>query len=118
MFSWRRLTNSFKFAFRGLFSAIQSEQNFRIHVLLAAVAIFLGFYFSIPAWQWCLVVVLVAAIFILELLNTIFERLVDVFKPRMHEYIGEIKDMMSATVLVAALASIVIGLLIFIPYII
>jgi undecaprenol kinase len=103
---------------RGLAGVIRKEQNFRVHVIAGLVAVFAGFYFNIFLWQWCLIILMIASVMILELLNTAFERLVDMFKPRLHEYAGEIKDMMSAMVLIAALASLIIGLIIFIPHII
>jgi len=117
MIEINRLGKSFKFALRGLSSVIQKEQNFRVHIIIAILAIFAGLYFNIYLWQWCLITLLIASVMILELLNTSFERLVDMFKPRLHEYAGEIKDMMSAMVLIAALASVIIALIIFVPYI-
>ena len=116
MFSWRRFINSFRFAFRGFLSMMKAEQNFRLHVLAALVVVFFATYFQISIWQWCLIVLMITAVFVLEIMNTIFERLVDMFKPRLHEYVGEIKDMMSATVLVTAMASVIIAVLIFLPY--
>lgn len=116
MLNIKRLYQSFKFAFRGLFSLIKKEQNFRIHVLASLIIIILGFYFSIEAWKWCLVIIMIALIFILEMLNTVFERLVDMLKPRIHIYVGEIKDIMSGMVLVAAITAVILALLIFVPY--
>jgi diacylglycerol kinase len=118
MIELKRLGRSFRFALRGLAGVIRKEQNFRVHVIAGLVAVFAGFYFNIFLWQWCLIILMIASVMILELLNTAFERLVDMFKPRLHEYAGEIKDMMSAMVLIAALASLIIGLIIFIPHII
>jgi diacylglycerol kinase len=117
MLDINRLVRSFKFAFRGLASLVKHEQNFRVHILAAIVVFFCGVYFNIPIWQWCLIILMVACVWILEMMNTVFERLVDLFKPRLHPYVGEIKDIMSASVLVAALASALIGLLIFVPYV-
>ncbi|OGF34885.1 hypothetical protein A2482_04960 [Candidatus Falkowbacteria bacterium RIFOXYC2_FULL_48_21] len=116
MVSIRRLLNSFRFAFRGFGQLVQSEQNFRVHLIASVLAICLGVYFNIKVWQWCLIVLVIGAVLILEILNTVFERMVDMLKPRLHEYVGEIKDMMSAVVLVASIASAIIGVLIFLPY--
>lgn len=55
-------------------------------------------------------------VLVLEVVNTIFEKLVDILKPRMHSYVGVIKDMMAATVLLAAVGAVVIALMVFIPY--
>lgn len=116
MFSLHRLLNSFRFAWRGLGHLMRSEQNFRAHTVAALAAIILGIYFSIKIWQWCLIVLLIGLVLVLEILNTVFERMVDMLRPRLHEYVGDIKDMMSAVVLVVSLASAVIGVLIFWPY--
>jgi diacylglycerol kinase len=116
MVNLRRLLNSFRFAWRGLGALVRSEQSFRVHLVAAAVAIIFSIYFNIKIWQWCLIILLVGSVLILEILNTVFERLVDMLKPRLHEYVGDIKDMMSAIVLVASIVSVIIGLLIFIPY--
>lgn len=116
MLKWRRLFRSFRFAFRGLGTLILKEQNFKIHLLAAIVVIFFGVYFNIAIWQWAIIIMMVALIFILEMLNTVFERLVDMLKPRLHSYVGEIKDIMSAMVLVAAIAAVILALIIFLPY--
>ena len=117
MLKWKRLTKSFRFAFRGFGTLIAKEQNFKLHLLAAIVVVFFGAYFQIAVWQWAIIVMMVALIFILEMLNTVFERLVDMLKPRLHSYVGEIKDIMSAMVLVAAIAAIILALIIFLPYI-
>jgi diacylglycerol kinase len=59
---------------------------------------------------------MICLVFILEMINTIVERLLDVLKPRLHEYVKDIKDIMSAMVLISALSSVAVGLIIFLPY--
>jgi len=59
---------------------------------------------------------MIAGVLILEMLNTVFEKLVDLYKPRLHDYVKDVKDIMSAIVLVASVASVVIALFIFVPY--
>lgn len=111
-----RLGRSFRNAGRGLAGLWRREQNFRIHVLAALVALFLAFYLKISAWQLLALIFIILVVLVLEMINTAFERLVDMYKPRLHEYVGEIKDIMSAMVLVAAAASIAVALIIFLPY--
>jgi diacylglycerol kinase len=55
-------------------------------------------------------------VLVLEIINSIFERIVDVYKPRLNPYVRDIKDMMAAAVLIASLGAAIIGLMIFIPY--
>jgi len=51
-----------------------------------------------------------------ELVNTMAERIIDLVEPRWQDKIRDIKDVLAAAVLIAALGSIIIGLIIFWPY--
>jgi len=116
MIDLKKLKRSFLFAWRGIKDVFCREQNFRIHLAVAAVAIAFGFYFQIKIWQWALLIIMICLVLVLEMMNTVFERLSDLLKPRIHEYVGEIKDIMAAAVLVVAVVSLIIGVLIFWPY--
>jgi len=43
---------------------------------------------------------------------------VDILKPRIHPYAKLIKDLMAATVLITSIVAVVVGILIFYPYIV
>ena len=116
MFSIKRLLKSFYFALKGVVLVFKTEQNFRIHVLASIVVVAAGFYFQVAVWQWCLLIAMILLIFLLEIVNTVFERMVDMLQPRVHLYAGEIKNMMSAMVLIAAIGSIIVAWLIFGPH--
>ena len=62
--------------------------------------------------------VVISSVLVLELLNTVLEKFIDVLKPRVHYFIEIMKDLMAAAVLVAAVAAFVVGLFIFLPYLI
>jgi len=49
--------------------------------------------------------------------NSIFERISDAFKPRLHPIVKEVKDMMAGAVLLASIFSVIVGVLIFYPYV-
>jgi len=115
MINFQRLKKSFSFAFNGLNIIVKKEQNFHIHFLIAGLVIILGFIFQIHVWEWIILLLMIFFVILLEIVNTVIERLVDMLKPRVHIYAKEIKDIMSAAVLFAAVFSIIIGLLIFIP---
>jgi len=74
------------------------------------------FYFRVKPWETVALVLVIVSVLVLELLNTIFEHLSDILKPRLHHYINIIKDLMAAAVLLASLGAIVVGLIIFWPY--
>lgn len=72
----------------------------------------------LETWERVMIVFVVMTILVLELINSSLERLVDLVKPRLHEYVGDIKDLMAGAVLIAACAAIVIGYLLFSPHVI
>lgn len=109
---------SFRYAFEGLFSLFKTEPNSRIHLLAACLATALGIAFRISAPEWLFVTAAIAGVFITELINSAIEKAADMIDPQYNPKIRLIKDMSAAGVLVAALASVVIGGVIFIPHLI
>jgi len=111
-----RFFHSLKFAFRGLLRVARSEQNFRLELLAATAVIAAMFLLELSWVERAVLFLAIALVLVLELMNSIFERMVDLLKPRIHHYVEEIKDVMAGSVLVAAIASVVIGVLIFWPH--
>lgn len=114
----RRLIKSFHFAFRGLQYAWRHELNFRIETLTALVVVIAGLVLGITREEWMALLLVILSVFVLELFNSVIEILVDLVKPRLHEYVQIVKDVMAGAVLLASLIAAVIGFTIFIPYII
>lgn len=116
MFSSRRLAKSFKYAVRGLKYTWRNEQNFRIQVFVGIFVILFGLWLGLSELRMVLVLLLVMTVLVSELLNTFFEKLVDMLSPRIHDYVGQLKDLLAATVLVGSIGATIIGFLIFAPY--
>lgn len=110
------LKRSFKDAQKGLFYSFRYEQNFRLGVIIGLIVFFLAFYFPLTLGERVTIILLIALFLILELLNSVLERTIDLFKPRIDPGAGVIKQMMSGIVLLVAIFSIIVGLLIFLPY--
>ncbi|MFH1207062.1 MAG: diacylglycerol kinase [Patescibacteria group bacterium] len=111
-----KFVKSFRYAGRGFWYAIKNEQSIRFHLLASLLVIILMVYFEVTLWQAIILLMIMMFVLVLELLNTIFEKVADILSPRIHMYVEVIKDVMAAAVLVAAIGAIAIGLLIFIPY--
>lgn len=118
MVSIRRLLKSFNYASRGIAIAWRSEQSFRIQVIAAAVVLGLMGWFHVALWQAIALLLLIILVLTLEIINSILERFVDVFKPRLHHMVEEIKDLMAGAVLIASCGALIVGLLIFLPYLV
>lgn len=112
-----RLLKSFKYAFRGLKKVFSEEQNLRIEGISAIIIITLAFVFKIKTSEWCLIFLVIFLVILMEILNSAVERVADILKPRIHNYVKEIKDIMAGGVLMSSVLAIIIGLIIFIPYI-
>ncbi len=112
----RRLLKSFNYAFRGLKKTYKEEQNIRVQMMAGFLVLFLAVLLGLNRVEFSIIIFLVVLVVLMELANSAVERIADVLKPRINTYIKEIKDIMAAAVLLASLMSIVIGLIIFWPY--
>ncbi|OGL62523.1 hypothetical protein A3C09_03105 [Candidatus Uhrbacteria bacterium RIFCSPHIGHO2_02_FULL_47_44] len=117
MISGKQLRKSFGYATNGLSTVFQSEQSFRLQVLAAFFVLSLAMAFQVSHVELIVLLLLIASVLILELINSIFERVLDAFKPRLHPIVKEAKDMMAAAVLLMSFFSLMIGALIFYPYV-
>jgi len=106
---------SFKNAFSGIFFILKNQTNFKIHILLSFLAIFLSFFLKISYYEWLIIVFLITIGLLIEALNTIIEELMDFIFDGWHEKVKLIKDMAAGMMLIFALGSILIASLIFIP---
>ena len=109
------LFKSFGFAFEGLRAAIIRGRNFRIQVIAGLTAFILGLILKLSATEWLDLVIIITLVLILELVNTSIEALVDLVSPEIQEKAKLAKDVAAATVLVASIGSVIIGVLLFLP---
>ncbi|MEJ8776555.1 diacylglycerol kinase family protein [Pseudogracilibacillus sp. ICA-222130] len=103
------------FAWNGIIQVIKREKNMRIHCIMALFAICFGFVFQISRLEWVTITIVIVLVFALEMMNSVCERIIDYVKPEISVEAKIIKDMAAGAVLVAAIGSIIIGSLIFIP---
>jgi diacylglycerol kinase (ATP) len=112
----KKRLNSFGYALSGIKSAFWFEPNMKLHVLGALAAIFLGWFFHIKNSEWCWIVLAIGLVWMAEIFNTAVEKLTDLVSPDYNELAGKAKDLAAGAVLMAAFTAIVIGCLIFWPY--
>lgn len=108
---------SLRYALRGLNYVLRHEKNFQNELIVAGLVIFAMFYFKLAKWEMVALFLVIMVTLIMELLNTVMERVVDMLKPSIHPYAKLIKDLMAATVLVASILAVVVGVVIFLPHI-
>src|SRR3990172_9980044 len=116
MDNFSKLLKSFRHAFRGLKYALRNEQNFQIEVLAGILVLILMFLFPTRTLEKIALFIVIFAVLVIELINTIFERVVDILKPRVHPYAQLVKDIMAAAVLLSSVRAVILGVIIFLPY--
>lgn len=109
------LVRSFGFAFAGLWFLLKTQRNARIHVAVGAVACGLGAWLRISRVEWAVIVFTIALVLILEGLNTAVEAAIDLASPDIHPLAKAAKDLAAGMVLIAAIASVAVGLLVLGP---
>lgn len=112
IFNVNKFVKSISNAIRG-FRYILREQNFRILVLFSFIVFTFILLFNLKIWEVVVLTMMVVFVLVLEIINSIFERIMDILQPRIHPYAKIVKDMMAAVVLVASLGFLFIVLLIF-----
>jgi diacylglycerol kinase len=106
---------SFRHAFRGWFYALRTQRNAWIHSAIATIVFILGIWLRLSPLDWAVIILTIAMVFAAEFMNTAIEAVVDLASPETHPLAKIAKDVGAASVLVAALAAILIGLLILGP---
>ena len=115
-YDYKKQLRSFGYAWKGIRSCVGKEQNLSFHLITTFVVILAGIRLGITRHEWIAVILCIGLVIAAELFNTAIERLVDLVSPQRHPVAGQVKDIAAGAVLVCALAAIVTGMIIFIPY--
>jgi diacylglycerol kinase (ATP) len=106
---------SVRYTVIGAYKLITTEHSVMVQSSIAVLLVIAGFYFNISREEWMLQILATGLVLAVEGLNTAVEKICDFIHPEYHERIGFIKDIAGGAVLFAALASIAVGLLIYVP---
>lgn len=111
----KKLMNSFKYAIDGIIASFKTEKNMKLHILAMILVILLGIIVKLSKLEWIICIILFAIVIAGELFNTAIETTVDIAMPYRNEKAKLAKDVSAGAVLIIALASAIIGGIIFIP---
>ncbi|MFH1078374.1 MAG: diacylglycerol kinase family protein [Patescibacteria group bacterium] len=104
-------------AWRGLCVAFRTEQSFRLQLAIGLLVFAAVWFFPLGSVERVVLLLAIGAVLVLELVNSMVERMVDLFKPRLHAYVRDIKDLMAAAVLLASATAAIVGLLVLWPHV-
>lgn len=103
-------------AIAGIVHAFLAERHMQIHFVAATLVVLSAFLLSVSKLEWVVLIIAIGMTISLELVNTAIERVVDLVSERFHPLAKQAKDCAAGAVLVSAIASVIIGCIIFIPH--
>ena len=112
----RKRIAAFGFAIKGVSTLFRSEAHVQIHLLAVGAVTLAGFFFKISRSEWCIIALTCTIVLSAEAFNSAIETVIDLVSPGHHVLAGRAKDIAAGGVLITAIGAVVIGLLIFLPY--
>lgn len=113
---WAKFIRGFTYAFSGLWYALRTQRNARVHLTIALLAVIAGIFLRISPIEFAIIFVAIAGVFISEMFNTVMELCVDLASPEYHPLAKIAKDVAAGAVLLNAILAVIIGLFIFGPH--
>jgi diacylglycerol kinase len=100
-------------ALQGMKFLFSKERNFRIQLLVAFIVLFAGYIAEITALDFIILLFSIALVLICEAINTCIEVLCNKVEPEYCEQIKITKDIGAASVTMASMLSIMVGIYVF-----
>ncbi|TDM04376.1 diacylglycerol kinase family protein [Macrococcus carouselicus] len=107
----------FVYPLQGFLTLLKRDVNFILHLLTALIVIGFGMFFRLTTLEWLFIIISIFSVLITEVLNTSLEYVVDLVTEDYHELAKYAKDTAAFAVVLASMMSALIGLIIFLPYI-
>jgi len=106
---------AFSHAFAGWWYVIRTQRNAWIHTLASLTVVALGLWLELERLAWAILFLAIGLVWLAEFLNTALEAVVDLASPEHHPLARVGKDVGAAAVLIAAVTSLLVGLLVLGP---
>ena len=108
--------NSFKYALTGIRLAVEVDRNIRLHVLVGIIVLLISYVLRISEFEFIFILFSIFFVLITEMINTAIEEMTTLITNE-HKWEAMIdKDVAAAAVLLAAIFALVVGFIIFVPY--
>lgn len=106
---------SFKHAFAGLRFVLRTQKNAWLHTIATILTISFAVWLQIDLLGFAVLILTIGTVWTAEFVNTALEAVVDLASPQKHPLAKVGKDVGAAAVLIAAMSSIIIGIVILGP---
>lgn len=104
---------SFGYALEGFITAVRTERNIKVMLVMGAAAVIAGVVLQIDLLSWCLVALCVGMVIFAELVNTAIEAIVDLATQELHPLAKRAKDIAAASVYTLSITAAIVGLIVF-----
>lgn len=104
---------SFGYAIEGFRTAVATERNIKVQLLVGVLAIVAGVVLKIDALSWVLVLLCIGLVLFAELVNTSIEAIVDLATQDFHPLAKRAKDIAAASVFTLSITAAVVGIIVF-----
>lgn len=111
----RTRIQAFRYAFAGWQHVLRTQRNAWVHAVFTCAVCLVSLWLGLSRQEWAIILITITLVWMAEIINTSLEAVVDLASPEHHELARISKDAGAAAVLIAALASVLVGLLILGP---
>lgn len=115
MLNIKTFIKSFGYALEGLKLAVLLDQNVRIHLVITLIVIALSIYLQISAFEFLFIIFSIFFVIITELINTAIEEMTNLIIKEHRREAKIAKDVAAASVLLAAIFALTVGIVVFGP---
>lgn len=104
-----------KNALNGIKYVLKTGQNIKIQLLIAIFVIICGIFLKINITEWLVLILTIFIVLIAEFINSAIEKTIDMITIEYNENAKIVKDIAAGSVTLAAICSMIIGIIIFLP---
>ena len=104
------------YAIKGAWLLLRHEPSIQVQFVISIIMFLAGWFFGITRTEWILQLLAIGLVMSTEGLNTALEAMADFVHPDFHNKIGHIKDVAAGAVCISAIIAVVIGVIIYYPY--
>ena len=109
------LLTAFRHAANGILWFFRVERNAKNHFICTILVMVVGLILNVSKLEWLFLTVAIISVWVAELINSAIEMLCDYVQPERHASIKIVKDLAAGAVLLAAIGSLIIGGVVFLP---
>jgi diacylglycerol kinase len=114
----KNFIQALKYALNGIKYVYNTQRNIIFQTIIGILVIICGFLFKISKTEWLILCITVTLVLFGEFVNTAIETTVDLYTEEKNEKAKIAKDVSAGAVLLTSLNAVIVGIIIFVPYIV